>query len=109
MTQNKTRTYKTSDIGLAATFIVGCYVGEGDELVKMGTMKLLYPQPIMNRPSANRGQEMFHFVFEDNESRPKITNAYAGKRAMVEPCAFQNTIRNLKQQVKEFRQNREEQ
>lgn len=108
---SKIREYKTSDIGLAAIFISGGKILQTDGT----TTDIVRPKyksmhPIQGRNVNIRGREMFHFIFDDSDpdNRRVITNAYAGKRILVEPATFQSTIRDLKQQVKEYYQNEDE-
>ena len=103
------RTYKTTNIAIAATLISGCNILEDGTAVKQAAVEMKDIRPSNNsRNGSRRMDDMCEFLFTDTPEREKITMAYAGKRALVEPCEFQNTIRNLKQMVKEYFRNQQD-
>lgn len=85
------RLYKTADITLAAS------------LVFKG-MKVLGVEEI---PEKKR-HEIYRFILEDTDERTSYVLEYTSNGLFVEPKAFMNNIRTLKQMIKD-QKNPEEQ
>jgi hypothetical protein len=86
------RLYKTSSIVLAATLV-------------HEKMKLIGLEPI-----PKRSQDLFYFVFEDNdeEKRKDIVMNFSNNSILVCPTTFMELVRQLKQRTKEYSANRGE-
>jgi len=80
--------YKTSSIVLAATLV-------------HEKMKLVHLEPIQKR-----GQDLFYFVFQDEDRRRDLVMNFSNNTLKVVPSAFMETVRQLKQRTKEHAANR---
>lgn len=83
---SETKTYKTADIGLAATLI--CH-----------KVSLIGLEPLTDR----KRQDICRFCFEDSDERKQITLDFTAGTVLVNPTALLTNVRNLKQLIKEKR------
>ena len=90
-TADRPRVYKTADIVMAAT------------LIELG-MKVVRVEQI---PEKSR-HEIYKFVFADVPERDRYISDFTSKNIKVEPQAFAQNIRNLKQMIKEDKQSQQD-
>lgn len=79
------QTYKTADIVLAAVLIVS-------------GVKLIAIEPQETKVKSG----MYRFVFEDSPERNKLLLEFTSKQVKVEPIGFMESIRSLKQYIKDY-------